>query len=125
MLKRQNQNSAAIGNRNRNKTLAVGIEYLSHKRFMKSFEPSKEAASEDGPKVGIPALTRSLARPATRGASGPITTSPIPHSWQNSTTSELSEISRYPTQVASPELDIPAFPGAQNTASQEGDLLKA
>lgn len=106
-------------------TLAVGIPYLSHKFFMKFFEPSKAAASEEGPKAGTPAFTRSLARPATSGASGPITTRPTPHFRQNEITTELSEMSRSEIQVASAELAIPAFPGAQNTASQEGDLFKA
>ena len=92
---------------------------------MKFLEPSNAAASDEGPKLGIPALTRSFERPATRGASGPTTTSPTPHLWQKEITAELSEMSRSEIQVASPELEIPAFPGAQKTASQEGDRFKA
>ena len=92
---------------------------------MKFLEPSKAAASAEGPKVGIPALSRSFARPATRGASGPTTTSPTPHLRQNDITAELSKMSRSEIQVAFPELEIPTLPGAQKTASQEGDRCKA
>lgn len=106
-------------------TLAVGMLYLSHKFFMKFLEPSKTAASDEGPKAGIPALTRSSARPETRGASGPTTTSPIPHLRQKEITAELSRISRSEMQVASLELEMPAFPGAQKTASHDGDCRKA
>jgi len=106
-------------------TLAVGMSYLSHKFFMKFLEPSKAAASADGPKVGIPALTNSFVRPATSGASGPTTTSPTPLFWQNEITDAPSEISRSEMQVAFPELAIPALPGAQNTVSQDGDRCKA
>ena len=83
---------------------------------MKFLEPSKAVASDKGPNVGIPALTRSFARPETRGASGPITTNPTPHLWQKAVTAELSEMSRSEIQVAYVELAIPAFPGAQKTA---------
>lgn len=108
-------------------TFAVGIPYLSQMLFMKFLEPSNAAASEEGPKVGIPALTRSLARPATRGASGPMTTSPTPHLRQKEITAELSSMLRSDLgiQVASDELEIPALPGAQKTASQEGDRFNA
>lgn len=92
---------------------------------MKFFEPSKAAASADGPNVGIPAFTKSFARPETKGASGPTTTSPTPHLRQKEITAELSEMSSSGIQVAFPELEIPALPGAQKTASQEGDRCKA
>lgn len=111
--------------REENSTFAVGIPYLSHKFFMNFLEPSKAAASADGPNVGIPAFTRSFARPATRGASGPTTTNPTPQLRQKENTAALSEMSRSEIQVASPELEIPAFPGAQNTESHEGDRFKA
>lgn len=106
-------------------TLAVGIPYLSHKLFIKFLEPSKAAASDEGPNVGIPALPRAFDRPETRGASGPTTTSPTPHLRQKEITAALSEILRSGVHVASPELEIPAFPGAQKTASQDGDCFRA
>lgn len=73
----------------------------------------------------IPALTRSLARPATRGTSGPTTTKPTFCFWQKEMTAELSDTSRSGTQAASPELVIPGFPGAHNTEPQEGERFKA
>ena len=92
---------------------------------MKFLEPSKAAASAEGPKVGIPAFTKSFARPETRGASGPTTTNPTLHLWQKEITAQLSEMSRSGIQVAFPELEIPSLPGAQKTASQEGDRCNA
>jgi len=92
---------------------------------MKFLEPSKAAASEEGPKVGIPAFTKSFASPATRGASGPTTTNPTFHFRQKEMTAALSSIWRSGIQVASSELEIPALPGAQNTASQEGERFSA
>lgn len=91
---------------------------------MKSLEPSRAAASDEGPKVGIPALTRSFARPATRGASGPTTTNPIASFWHKEMTAELSE-EMSGMQIASPELEIPTFPGEQKTVLHDGDRCKA
>ena len=54
--------------------------------FMKAFEPSSCAALALGPQVGTPASSRTSARPATRGTSGPMTTRPMPFSLQNETT---------------------------------------
>ena len=106
-------------------TLAVGILYLSHNFFMKSFDPSNAAASEEGPKVGIPALARSFERPATRGASGPTTTIPTPLSRQNDMTALLSEMSKSEIQVASPDWEIPGLPGAHRTELQDGERFRA
>lgn len=84
-------------------TFAVGIPYLSHNFFMKSLDPSSAAASEVGPKAGIPALTRSFTRPATNGASGPTTTSPTSQLRQKASTAAQSEIFRSDMHVASPD----------------------
>jgi hypothetical protein len=105
-------------------TLAVGIPYFIHKFFIKSFDPSKAAALAEGPKAYIPAAWRSSTRPATRGTSGPTTTSPTFHFRQKDITSALFVVSKSGMQVASPEAEIPALPGAQNTASHVGDLCK-
>lgn len=56
-----------------------GGSWISHSLFMKFFDPSDVSASAEGPNLGMPALTRSLTRQATKGASGPITTSPTLH----------------------------------------------
>uniref|UniRef100_A0A0A9FQQ8 Uncharacterized protein n=1 Tax=Arundo donax TaxID=35708 RepID=A0A0A9FQQ8_ARUDO len=99
--------------------------YLSHSFFMKSLDPSNAAACDEGPKVGIPALTRSFARPATRGASGPTTTNPTPQLRQNEMTASLLVMSRSGIHVASPDSAMPELPGAQKTASQDGECSKA
>jgi exodeoxyribonuclease VII large subunit len=54
--------------------------------FMNAFEPSSWAACFEGPQQGMLAASRSSARPATSGASGPTTTRSTPFSLQKLTT---------------------------------------
>ena len=71
--------------------------------------PSIWAASPLGPKHGIPAERTASATPATSGASGPMTTSPIACSRAQPATATGSSASSS-TLVASPYM--PPFPGA-------------
>ena len=48
-----------------------------HRSLVKPFDPSSRAAAAEGPKTRMPCASRWSANPATRGASGPTTTSPM------------------------------------------------
>ncbi|KAH0933038.1 hypothetical protein HID58_010155, partial [Brassica napus] len=63
----------------------------------------------------------SVIRSKSRGTSGPTTTKPTFCFRQKEMTAELSDTSRSGTQVASPELVMPGFPGAHSTELQEGE----
>mmetsp|Transcript_22236 Transcript_22236/g.39683 ORF Transcript_22236/g.39683 Transcript_22236/m.39683 type:complete len:210 (+) Transcript_22236:1016-1645(+) len=95
--------------------------YFLHRSFMNAFDPSSSAAPLEGPKVGMPAALRSSARPATSGASGPITTSPTPLSLQKSITATWSSTLRSGTVVIFGSRLMPALPGAQYSVSQRRD----
>ena len=73
------------------------------------FEPSIWAAWPLGPKHGMPAARTASATPATSGASGPMTTRPMPFSRAHSATATGSA-SFSSTLVARPYM--PPLPGA-------------
>ena len=52
---------------------AVGTPAAPSTSFMKAFDPSSSAPSAPGPMTARPWARRVSARPATSGASGPIT----------------------------------------------------
>mmetsp|Transcript_5369 Transcript_5369/g.14926 ORF Transcript_5369/g.14926 Transcript_5369/m.14926 type:complete len:209 (-) Transcript_5369:89-715(-) len=95
--------------------------YFLQRSFMKALEPSSSAAPFLGPKAGMPASSRSSASPATRGASGPITTMPMSFSRQKVITAGWSATLRSSMVVMLGSWLIPALPGAQNRVLQSGD----
>mmetsp|Transcript_28286 Transcript_28286/g.92332 ORF Transcript_28286/g.92332 Transcript_28286/m.92332 type:complete len:213 (-) Transcript_28286:178-816(-) len=101
--------------------LAVGMSYLAHRSFMKPLEPSRTAAPASGPKVGTPAAVSASPRPATSGASGPITTNPTPSSSQKRTTAAWSFTSSDGTDSMPSSCCVPPFPGTAHTRSHCGD----
>ena len=65
------------------------MPYSAQRSLVKPLEPSSCAAARDGPNALMPAASRSSARPATSGASGPITTSPMSFSLQKPMTASM------------------------------------
>ena len=62
------------------RAIAVGTSAAAITSLAKAFEPSRTAASLDGPKQAMPAARTASATPATSGASGPTTTRSTPSS---------------------------------------------
>src|SRR6478672_3143762 len=89
--------------------------------LVKPFEPSSWAADALGPNTGTAAVRRASATPATRGASGPITTRSIPLAFASFTTASGSQGSIV-TQSA--HRAMPGLPGAAISLSQLGDCLR-
>ena len=75
----------------------------------KRFEPSIWAPVAPGPKQAMPAARTASATPATRGASGPITTRPTPCSRAKATTAAPSSMSSF---TFSAMRAVPPLPGA-------------
>ena len=72
----------------------VGTSAAAITSFAKAFEPSRAAAALEGPKTAIPALLRASLTPATKGASGPMTTKSVCASDAQAVTASGSLISR-------------------------------
>src|SRR6185369_11932468 len=70
-ISRQKRRAPAASSKVANR--AVGIPWRRIRSFEKAFEPSIAAARAPGPKTVSPAAAKRSARPATSGASGPIT----------------------------------------------------
>src|SRR3546814_1760390 len=64
--------------------------YLTQRSFMKALEPSRTAASADGPKALMPSASSRSTSPATSGASGPTTTKSIFCSTAKATSARMS-----------------------------------
>ena len=94
---------------------AVGISYFFNRSFKKPLLPSKRAAAFVGPKHGIPDAMSESARPSTRGASGPHTTSPTAFAVQNATTAAWS-VSSTAVVITPSSTAMPALPGEQNSS---------
>src|SRR5690242_5740177 len=99
---------------------AVGMRFARQRSLVKPFEPSSRAAAASGPNTAIPAARRASATPATRGASGPMTTRSTPWFRANSTTATGSHGS---ISTHSAQRDMPGLPGAAVNAWQLGDCL--
>ena len=96
---------------------AVGIRARSIRSFAKAFDPSSRAAARPGPKARRPRARSSSARPATSGASGPITTrSASSSSASRSCASTSSAAAGWQVAIDA----IPALPGAAWSCSTIG-----
>ena len=87
----------------------VGTPAACMMRLANAFDPSSCAAALPGPNVGMPRSRSASATPATRGASGPITTSPIDSVCAKEATATGSFASSVTTVTSRA---MPAFPGA-------------
>src|SRR5580700_5252654 len=90
--------------------------------LQKALEPSSCAAALDGPKQRIPACVRASARPATSGASGPMTTRSTCSAVAAAT---IPSMSCTPTSITRASAAIPAFPGAQMISGCRGERASA
>ncbi len=91
----------------------------SHSALVNALLPSSCAAARLGPKHRMPAVRKSSPRPATAGASGPMTTKSMP--------SRLLKAMMAPWSVMSSGtllamVSVPPLPGATNSFSSRGDL---
>ena len=100
----------------------VGTPAASMIRFANAFDPSSRAAARLGPKAGMPRSRTASATPATRGASGPITTRSMSFARANPVTAAgLSGSSS--TIVASRAM--PALPGAAKISCRTSSPRRA
>ena len=103
--------------------IPVGTSAAAITSLAKALDPSRAAAALDGPKTAIPAALRASLTPATKGASGPITTRSVLASRAQFVTDSALLASRF-TVVTSWE--IPPLPGAQvMSCGFEPVLIKA
>ena len=98
--------------------LAVGTPARSITSLANFFEPSICAALPLGPKTGMPSARTASATPATSGASGPITTRPMPFSRAKRATAAGSSWS---TSAFWASWYMPPLPGATNSLPARGD----
>src|SRR4051812_19893866 len=96
------------------------MPFARHRSLVKPFDPSSCAAAALGPKTAIPAARKASATPATSGASGPTTTSPMPFARASSTTAAGSHGS---IAAQSAQRAMPGFPGAARSLPLLGDCL--
>ena len=92
------------------RAIAVGTSAAAITSLANALEPSSRAASADGPKQEMPASRTASATPATRGASGPITTRSAPTSRASAATARPS------TGSTSWRVQTPAMPGLPGAA---------
>ena len=93
----------------------------AQRSLVKPFEPSSCAASFDGPNTLMPCASRSSVRPATSGASGPMTTRPISFSLQNPC---HRRVIAYIERQALGNLSDPGIAGRAIKRAEEGALLE-
>src|SRR6478736_150579 len=102
--------------------VAVATPAASMTSLAKTLEPSRTAASRDGPKAAMPRADRSSTSPATSGASGPTTTRSTRSDAAASATAALSSAATSSTRASAA---MPGLPGAQSTSGSCGERRSA
>src|SRR3954451_18228870 len=101
---------------------AVGTPAEAMTSLANALEPSSCAAPAAGPKWAMPAASRRSARPATSGASGPMTTRPTDSPRASSTSPSRSST---PTATQRACSAIPGLPGAARSSGRRGERASA
>src|SRR6476646_856661 len=102
--------------------VAVATPAASMTSLAKTLEPSRTAASRDGPKAGMPRADRSSTSPATSGASGPTKTRSTRSDAAASATAAWSSAAPSSTRAWAA---MPGLPGAQSTSGSCGERRSA
>ncbi len=97
---------------------AVGTPASSMTDLANTFDPSRRALAAVGPNVRMPAASSRSARPATSGASGPITTRSAAIRPASSVRPSRSSTA---TSCTSAMVAIPGFPGAACSSPSSGE----
>ena len=102
--------------------LAVGTPAASMTSLANALEPSSRAAAALGPNAAIPRAASSSARPATSGASGPMTTRSQPSYCAASASPAMSSTAIGSRRASAP---MPGLPGAQSSSGWEAERFSA